>query len=462
MDIALDNLSAFIALDGDKNVSNTAEKNAEMMMESSKIRSIIDQLLSNTLAFTNTALDSDKDHLMTLSQKVLKETMEFEAEFSLSEPGKKHDKTSQRLKAISLENALYTLENLMNDCLLRVVYEVFEELNQRPFELLRKFNGENLEVEIEKFDLLIDRVIQIGLFGISFVKEDVKTCSIIRSCLASIESMDSYLIPSLSYQEKSDSSIDILQEHFEEEINILQRYIHQIIDTNAFCSSLIDQLQVIIDASKKCFDKPAIAKMIKKSEILLAHFNVNCENLNFGSDKISKFFYNDFKLMIKECEAILTFQEPIENENQRILKRLSILNATLKKLQNALRLNVNNVENSENSKPKVEEKSEKISSKYNEYFSTLKPSLLGGVLYETKRNSIRLSKSKSHATLSRLDLSTIRKPKLKKRKSLRIAIFKKQHDSETTQSLANDSLDLQITEILEKLTDLSGTLRPVA
>lgn len=464
VDLALDSLSTFIAFDAFNNTNN-AENKAELMMESSKVRSIIDQLLSNALSFTNIALDQDKSALTTLCQKVIKECMDFELEFSLSDPSKKHDKNNQKLKAISLENALYMLENLINDCLLRLVFEVFEQLNQNPFMDLRtakiSLSDAEFELKVEEFDFIIDRIIQIGLFGISFVRDDIKVTSIIRSCLASIESLDSYLIPSLNFKDDNDQSIDILQEHFAEEIVVLQHYIHQIIDSNAFCTSLIDQLQIQVDEAKKSFDKEKLKRIVKKSEILLVHFSVNAENLKLSTDKVTKFYYNDFKLMKVECDAILNFQEPIENENSRILKRLCILTSTLKKLQNAIKLKQNKVtslENFENAKQKFEETVDKnkIPAKCSEYFNTIKPSALTSILYETKRNSIRLSKSKKQETLTRLNYSTIPKPKVKKRQSLRMAIFRKQHDAE--EKSMNDSLDLQITEILDKLTDLSTTL----
>lgn len=177
VDLALDSLAGFIGFDN-FNTTNSAQNKAELMMESSKIRSLIDQLLSNALSFTNIALPEDKNGLKSLCQRVLKECMDFETEFALSDPNKKHDKSNQRLKAISLENSLYMLENLINDCLLRLVFEVFGELNENPFRNLKsdKMNVSDAEFEkkLDQFDLTIDRVIQIGLFGISFVKDDVK------------------------------------------------------------------------------------------------------------------------------------------------------------------------------------------------------------------------------------------------------------------------------------------------
>lgn len=71
-------------------------------------------------------------------------------------------------------------------------------------------------------------------------------------------------------------------------------------------------------------------------------------------------------------------------------------------------------------------------------------------------------KIKQTAATSTFNLNTTRKSQ-KKRHSLRIQIFKQNHiDLEETplkeSSLMNDTLDLQITNIIEQLTDLSTTL----
>lgn len=153
--------------------------------------------------------------------------------------------------------------------------------------------------------------------------------------------------------------------------------------------------------------------------------------------------------MAKECEAILCCQEPIANENQRILKRLQILKNTLTKLQNAIKIMQCKEfpESAPTMNPPVD------ISKCSDYFNTIKASALGSILYDTKRNSM---------DIGRLNISTIRKPGTgKKRQSLRMAIFKKQVDpidfGQNIENKADESMNLQITHILDQLTDLSST-----
>lgn len=191
--------------------------------------------------------------------------------------------------------------------------------------------------------------------------------------------------------------------------------------------------------------------MVLQAKILVNHLTINTAQLNLTTNKVIKFYFHDLKLMTKECEAILCCQEPIENENQRILKRMQILKNTLTKLQNAIK--IMQFKEYPDSTPTMNPPVE--ISKCSDYFNTIKASALGSILYDTKRNSMDIGK---------LNLSTIRKPNSgKKRQSLRMAIFKKQVDpieidQQKVENRVDESMNLQISHILDQLTDLSTTL----
>jgi Serendipity locus alpha protein (SRY-A) len=460
LDDILDALSPFVALDSDSHdVNNKAAQRAELMMESSEIRGSIEQLLSHAMAFANIAVESDKNPLTALSQNLLKIAIDFEEEFSLAQPGKKTNSSSQRMKALELESSICSLENYVNDALLRLVFEVFHIMDGNVIEDLKNLkDSTELEQEVNKFDLLVDRLIQIGHFAIWFSRDDQKISSIVRSCVASIESLDSYLIPAIT--SGSDPSLDVFQAHFEEEARSLQNHVQQIIDTKAFCSSLMEQLNVGIEANKVNFDKKSLMNLVQRSNVLLNHFQINAKTLDISSDKVAKFYFSDFKLILTECEAILNFPEAIEDFEPRAIKRFKILYFTIRKLQNAIK----NLQKSsfddevKNSKHENFVKVSEFPSKCSDYFNTIRPSALGSILYESKRSIKIPSKSQNTSKLT----TTLRRSS-KKRKSLRIAIFKKQHDFENEEAWNNDekfneTMDLQITEILDRLTDLSTTL----
>lgn len=447
IDDILGNLSCFITLDDEKNITNKAERRAELMLESREIQEDIKNLLSLTLTFSNMASVSDKNLLATLSQNVFKVAQEFTNEFSLSNSKKNHNISSQRMKSIELETALYHLENAVNNGLLRLVFDVFFRLNRNPIEYLQSIKDKNvMKNEIDKFDILIERLLQIGQFAISFCKDDSKILSILKSCLASIESLDTYLIPSLTTN-CIDPSINILKEHFNEECKELQINIHHIIDTKAFCTTLMDLLIEEIEVNQKKFDKKSLVLIMEYGSILLDHLLINPEIQKLMEDKVIKFCFNDYKLILQECEAIMNFNEQVDDYEKRVLKRFNILKNTIKKLISAIKNNQND-DFEENEKPKLDiiKQCEEVPSD----FKSIRPSGTKSFLYESKR-SMKYRPIKAD--------SSLKKP-TKHSNSLRIAMFKKKqfkNELEIEESM-NESMDLQITEILDKLSDLSTTL----
>lgn len=461
LDEVLAVLSMFTGLDDVSDVTNKAEQRAQLMMESREVRGSIEQLLSHGMAFANIALESDKNPIIALSQNVLKLAMEFEEEFSLVEAGKKLNVSSQRMKSIELENSLLSLESFTNSALLRLVYEVFYVMDKNVVDELVKVNeASDLEQEIEKFDLLIDRLIQIGHFAIWFSRDDPKISSIVRSCLASIESLDSYLVPAITG--KSDPSFGVLQNHFEEETNLLKDHVQKIIDTTAFCTILMEELNSTIEKNRNNFDEESLTNLVRRSNVLLQHFQINAKNLKLSTEKVTKFYFHDFKLILTECDAILNFPDPIDDRERRVLKRFMILNSTIRKLQNAVKNAQKASFNDENQGNKVPVSD--FPSKCSDYFNTIRPSALGSILYESKRSMKFTPKASTTSKQlgSFVASSSVRSSK-KKRHSLRITIFKKHHELGTEEAWINDdrvneSMNLQITEILDQLTDLSTTL----
>lgn len=80
---------------------------------------------------------------------------------------------SLQLQASSFESALYQLDELINNCLLKLVLTVFVDLKEEPIDRLRNLFAENadqieIDENIEKIDKLNDRLLQIGMFGIAF------------------------------------------------------------------------------------------------------------------------------------------------------------------------------------------------------------------------------------------------------------------------------------------------------
>ena len=181
MDAVLDQLAPYSSYKDDtqtiikKSVVNVAENQAEAMFAAQQIRSLINMILSHTLSFANVALKRDKRALAALCQKLLRECIAFQEECSLGlKPEAPLNDSNRKLKAISLGNALYHLEDFINEALLRLVYTCFLDFHKLSIERLRKVILEHevddpeLDELIADFDVNVDRSTQIGIFAIAF------------------------------------------------------------------------------------------------------------------------------------------------------------------------------------------------------------------------------------------------------------------------------------------------------
>lgn len=153
-----------------------------------------------------------------------------------------------------------------------------------------------------------------------------------RSSLASLESLDSFLIPALLSQSGVHS--ELLQNHWNDEIAVLINSIQNIIDTHAFCGCMIDILSNSIKTLSLSYDKNILSSLIFHCDVLHQHFQINSDELTLGDDSSRTLHFNDFALMLKECKAALALCK--EDENNRIIKRFKILLSVLKKFYGTL------------------------------------------------------------------------------------------------------------------------------
>lgn len=106
----------------------------------------------------------------------MRECIAFQEECSLSKPQKQPNEQDKRVLAQVLENALFNLDKLVNDCLLHTVYELLAKLDENPIKKLRQIGpmGDNIgdqtviDDEIEKFDVILDQLTQVGSFAVSY------------------------------------------------------------------------------------------------------------------------------------------------------------------------------------------------------------------------------------------------------------------------------------------------------
>lgn len=142
------------------------------------------------------------------------------------------------------------------------------------------------------------------------------------------------LVPSLFSYCNNHSSI--LKNHWKNETNRLLHHIQKIIDTHAFCASLIENLSNGIDSLVDNFNKNNLHELLLQCEVFLTHLAINCDNLKLKIDIDLKTHYENIKLMLRECQAVFELIDLLEPS--RIIKRFKILYATIRKMQKCLKL----------------------------------------------------------------------------------------------------------------------------
>lgn len=166
-----------------------------------------------------------------------------------------------------------------------------------------------------------------------------------RSCLASFESLDSCIIPSLQAKGTNNAFSELLEQHFNEEVIKFQKTIQEILDSHAFASCFCDILTESIAKNCKQFDKTALLDLVKMGELLSEHFQLPANQKQLREQMDLMDTYKKYVLILQECQAILNCKQ--ENvEQQRVLKRFKILRCVLKKL--VAQLNNKNADEMEN------------------------------------------------------------------------------------------------------------------
>lgn len=297
-------------------------------MSVSQIKPLIESIVSHTLEFSSVCIAEDKTPISIMCQKVLNDFKDLKEECSAMEPSD----IIRRLKADILEAAMYQLENLINDALLRLVLDTFKDVkNFSTKQLLVTDNDEDAQ---DVIDGIIDRLFQIGRFGIMFADE-MKVSALIKHALTSFEALESHLSPGI-LQKYDENHRFLLDSHWNEQTTLIQQNIQKIIDTKVFCSTFEEILEKTVSKFNQNFDANEMKDILTKAEVLEDHFRLNL------TDESMKPLLRDFHVMVKECQAGLKLASEIDTK--RLVKRLKILKTTVKKVREGLMPQIINVE----------------------------------------------------------------------------------------------------------------------
>ncbi|XP_060650337.1 serendipity locus protein alpha [Drosophila nasuta] len=328
LDMSLDKLETYNEIVGENKDGDNEDATPDQPHD--ELYSEVNQIVKHALAFANVALAADEKALREICETVLEECSVFQKNFDALNAG------DRKLEALSLQRALYSLETYLNEALLRLVLTSLLDVEEISITRLKNVlhHGEAPEMMINKlisdFDMNMDRIQQIGVIAIAFT-EDVKTKTIVRSCLASMESLDSCIVPAFQLQSSSNGlqHADILEHHFIEEIVIFRNVIHEIIDSRALISSYLDMLADSIHIADKNCPKDQLLKIAQMGDILYQHFQLKLNYQELSED--GQRLHQDFVAILRECQAVLELSNQIDPK--RIIKRLKILHSVLTKLR---------------------------------------------------------------------------------------------------------------------------------
>ncbi|XP_046385085.1 uncharacterized protein LOC124155370 isoform X2 [Ischnura elegans] len=316
---------------------------------------LVDEALS-TLA-TPMTTQCDKSTMQS-SAMVLRELQSLKDAFDTPD-GKSYE---INLHASNLSECLFCLEQKVNTALLRLVVEVFGDPFASLLQLMEascRSEGpretrcpEDLEDLIATYDLHMDRMVQIGMFAIS-CSNDRKRIPRVRSCLASLESLEPELVPTAVslYLNPSSASkashMRFLAAHWRQEVSQLQYLLDGIVDPVAFCRVTYDEVRKLIIRLRKCTWKQSnedeaalVARIISR-----AHRTM-CVLRQEGSDFLKKhsILISDLEFSISECRAaqkiafhcgssVSRSEEESAKDRERVYQRCLLIASMVRKLE---------------------------------------------------------------------------------------------------------------------------------
>ncbi|PNF28471.1 hypothetical protein B7P43_G15235 [Cryptotermes secundus] len=336
-----------------------------------QVKHILDELLCHAMAIAQVSTANDSADITASCQKVL-HVFEDMKKKSASDTV---NLSVRQLCCYSLAEVLESLEQQINRTLLRLVLEVFSE----PYSPLKKLvkascnipaagcHAEDLEVLVSALDLHVDRIMQIGMFAMA-CSGDEKRILGIRSCLASLESLESELVPSLTAyyldhgRTPHRNHLKILSDHWQSEVLKLEELIDGIVDPAAFCQVALEEVLQMVATLKvslegeKPFLKTLLYGIQKKSLKLVKHLYVSTLGMKtFPPELKMEKAVDDLFHACKECSAAMDVFLSGSNSDDsmylsRLLKRCKLIVSYMKKLQLLLLEHVNHAHSLEERK----------------------------------------------------------------------------------------------------------------
>ncbi|EFA05144.2 serendipity locus protein alpha isoform X2 [Tribolium castaneum] len=431
-------------------------------------RHLCEEVLAHAMSIAQVSLPEDSKKIRGGCQAVLSALNSLESE--------KNNTTINtamvNLCANACSDKLCILERKVNTAVLRLCLKTFSEFTT-PLEKIHDFcvnfnnrdKSEELDGLVADFDLHVDRIMQIGLFAVSCSSDFARGIKI-RSCLASLEALESELVPALTslLLDNSVHNINcasILMKHWLNQAISLQRLIYLIIDPFAFCQVIYDEASEIVDNLSDLIRKKTLIRQTDVccflSIVKVLQTFLETAKSEFSQSELNKIQTKivDFNEVLQETESaskVLLTDTNIDFDNcKRVLKRCRILLTVLKRLwfcfsdEDVLSKSVKNNFN-------TNEQMEPTGNPFLDHIINRGKQILQdrSVLYRTPVKNNVWKKNISNGTKQG------QRREIPLSKLVHLRKFSFVSNVEKTEA----SLDLQITEILNEVTNLSTSLHP--
>lgn len=318
-------------------------------------RSSVETVLQHAMSIAQITSQFDFKMIHASGEKVLRGCQRLEEEYA----GDSRNPSICKLHANSLSNALEELEQRVCASVLKMYLQVFSD----PFAPLRALcecccskqkegqvqKAEDLSDLIFNFDTHTDRIVQVALFAVA-CSEDQYRISGIRSCLASLESLEAHLVPALTtlYLKQTFSQralASLLVEHWNSEVKVLWQLINGIVDPAALAQVAHDVIwppTAIIKKSikaEKALEQSELTKLVKtvvnNAEVFSNQLQVCAEELHINDFPTASQALKNLLLAVTEGKAVLQkLQDPDPSLSVgRVLKRCELLVSCVKQIQ---------------------------------------------------------------------------------------------------------------------------------
>ncbi|XP_046685439.1 serendipity locus protein alpha-like isoform X3 [Homalodisca vitripennis] len=270
-------------------------------------KQIVDDMVCQAISVAKIASSIDYNEITSVCHRLLDESNQLACE---------SDQRQVTLLKDSLAACLSSLEQRVNIAVLRLFLQVFSEPNG-PVKRLVHCCGQALHTQrrtdldslVAELDAHIERIILVGQFAVSCCEDKGKVAAM-RCCMASLESVDNYLVPAITAFYLTPDCVNkrafvkFLCDHWQHQLTSLQSHLDSIIDSYAFSQVVQDSMEVLSKDLKGESDA-----VLEASQVIVRHGWLLYKHLSRSSDvSVASDVLDELKKALHKCEVAVTKQ----------------------------------------------------------------------------------------------------------------------------------------------------------